>query len=170
VAVKVIAVMVTLTYVAMVLSMVLIVLDRSWSLSAFSVGSVLAAPALALVLVPLLARRAGPGGGAAGAAVAATAAELLVVVALLLRIGRGAVDRRTLTTWLKVALAGAGAVVAGRLVEPMGHFGPGLAVGVYLGVIVALGAVRPGDVRATIRSVREARRDADRPPDDTLEM
>lgn len=169
-AVRIIAVMVTLTYVAMVLSTVLIVLDRSWSLSALSVVSVLLAPAIALVLVPLLARRAGPGGGATGAAMAATAAEVFVVVALLLRIGPRAVDARTLTIWLKVALAGASVFVVDWRLGPIGPLRPWLALLVYLGMVLALRAVRPGDVRAAIESVREARRDPALPPDDVVGM
>lgn len=155
-AVRMMAVTVTLTYVAMVLSMVLIVLDQSWSLSALSVTSVLLAPGLALVLVPWLARIAGPGGGALGAAIAATTAEGFVVVALLLRIGLRAVDRRTLATWAKVAASVLVVVAVDQAFAPGGYLRPAAVLAAYLISAVALRAVRLRDLRAAIRSLREA--------------
>jgi len=162
---QVISVMTVLTYAAIILSMALVVLGRSWSLSVISIASIVVAPVLGFLLVPLAARL-GEGGQATGAAIAACGAELFVVAVSMLRVGRGILDRRVLTSVAKALLAACLVVVAHGLMGPLGHLRLVVDLLLYASFLLLFGGVKIDDLRGLVRLVRETRREpaTDLPP------
>jgi O-antigen/teichoic acid export membrane protein len=163
VALQVMAMMTVLTYAAMILSMGLVALGKSWSLSFISVVSILIAPASAFLTVPLLGRWLGTGGQAAGAAVAATLAEIFVVIVSMIRIGWSVIDRRSIRSMAASGAAAIAVILLHRRLAFMGDARLAVDAAAYVVLALALGAVRFADVRYAIGVVRSARKDKEAP-------
>ena len=149
-----------LTYLAILLSMALVVLGRGWTLTVVSLSAVALSAGVALVLVPFFGNWLGPGGAGAGMALASVSKESFVTTVLLVVLGRGFLDaprrvliRRTLlaallTTGVHVLLGG------------IGHWRLLIDAAVYTGAAVALGVLRPAATWAFAREVLQTRRQA----------
>jgi O-antigen/teichoic acid export membrane protein len=147
------------TYLAIMLGLSLIVLERSWRLTIVSLIGLGMLPLLILVLVPL-AKPFGPGAAGAGAAVAVTSMELITASMFLHTVGRRALDRRNVLAVIK-SIGVALVVIA--LHQTMAFMGPlRLLVDMltYAVLVLAVKAVRLGEVIMVINTVRSERRAA----------
>jgi O-antigen/teichoic acid export membrane protein len=120
-ALRVLAPMFVVTYVGMVCSMALTLLDRGWSLTVIAIGGFAINFGLNSVLIQIALRRLGPGGGGAGCATALLGTELAVTAAMLLLVGRSALDRRVLTMVAKCLV---GCVIAVAIDRACAFLGP----------------------------------------------
>jgi O-antigen/teichoic acid export membrane protein len=156
-AVRTLAPVFLLTYLAMLLSMTLVVLDRGWRLTLVSALGLATNVVLTILLVPIGAHLLGPGGAGVGDALAVVLMEMLVSTVLLATIGREAVDRRMLGVLARSAFPIAACVGVHLLARGLGPARLGLDVVVY--VVVAFVARVPGidDVRTMIRLFRTRR-------------
>lgn len=146
-----------LSYMNVLLWLSLMILDRSWTITIISVAGLVLLPPFVLVVVPLT-RHLGPGGAGMGAAMAMTARELVIVMVFLFFLGKRALDRRAILNILKSLLLCA-AVIAlhARLAQigPVRLFVDAVAYGVGM---LALGVVRPRDVKAVLKLVKDRKR------------
>jgi O-antigen/teichoic acid export membrane protein len=156
-AVRTLAPVFLLTYLAMLLSMTLVVLDRGWRLTLVSALGLATNVVLTVVLVPIGARLLGPGGAGVGDALAVVLMEVIVSSVLLVTIGREAVDRRMLGVLARSAFPIAACIGVHVLARGLGPARLALDVAVYL--VVAFVARVPGidDVRTMIRLFRTRR-------------
>jgi O-antigen/teichoic acid export membrane protein len=147
-----------LTYLSMILAISLLILDRSWSLTMISAISAPLTPALVFLLVPLGRRWFGTGGQAAGAAAAVILCESCVVVMCFYTVGARAVDRRSLVVMGKTLGAAAAVLVLDHLQRGLGHVRLIGDMVAYAAIVLAIGALRIGDVIATVRTILSPRK------------
>lgn len=156
---RILAPMFVLTYVAMVTATLLVGLGRGWTVTAISLGGLAVNPILNYILVPILARRFGPGGGGMGAATALIITETLVTGTMQILVGRRAFDRRSLTMLAKTAVVCAVVVSVDRLAYGFAsnHGGQSLQIGrvavdcvLYVGLAVAFGVVDIREFRSMV--------------------
>ncbi len=161
-ALRILAPLFVLTYMAMVSSTWLTMANQAWTVTLTSVIGMLVNPLLNwLLIVPCL-RHWGPSGGAAGSAFSMLLTEALVVSIMLGRMGRRSVDRRTLVM-LGKTLAVCALVVGLDTLLPSGmRQVPRLLVEatVYVVLILATGAVKPSDIAGVVRLARQRGRPA----------
>ncbi len=143
---QILAPMFVLTYVAMVASMVLIRMERGWSVTAISVAGLGANALLNWFLIPAGRRVFGAGGAGIGAAAALVATEASVTALMLTLIGRRAFDRRGAEVLAKTALACLGVFAVHRAAAGLGAARVAIDALVYLALVVALKAVRIREV------------------------
>ncbi len=103
-ALRILAPIFLLTYVAMVSSIALILNQRPWSVTLISIGGLIVNPLLLMLLIRPSMSYFGEAGGGAGCALAQVATEALVTTAMMVLIGRRAFDRRTLLMLAKTAV------------------------------------------------------------------
>jgi O-antigen/teichoic acid export membrane protein len=150
-ALRVLATMFVLTYVAIIYAITLMMLERAWTLAWISVAGLVVNAGLNLLFVRHSVATLGEGGGGTGCAAAMLCTEIFVTLCMVICIGRGAFDRRSVKTVARSVLVYAVVVVAHVLLSPIG---PGrLAIDgvLYLVLAVAIGALRPRDMLPTIR-------------------
>lgn len=147
-----------LTYLAILLSMALVVLGRGWTLTIVSLCAVGLSAMVALVVVPRFEAWLGPGGAGAGMALASVSKEVFVTSALLAVLRGGFLDRQRrslIARTVLVALITTGVhVLLGRL----GDWRLLVDGAVYLAAAVALGVLRPAATLAFAREVLQSRR------------
>lgn len=149
-ALRLMAPMFVATYLAMLCSNALVLLDRSWILTSVSVAGLFVGPTLILIMVPLL-RDLGPGGAGMGAALGLVGTESFVAGLLLYFVGRRAFDRRSLSALAKsIGLCGA-VTCLHFLLEPLGAVRLSVDALVYLAGALATGAIQPSAVREVAR-------------------
>ncbi len=147
------------TYLAILLALALIVLERSWRLTIVSLIGLGTLPLLILVLVPL-AKPFGPGAAGAGAAVGVTTMELMTAAMFLHTVGRRALDKRNVLAVVKsIAVALVVIAMHGTLAF-MGPLRLVLDMIAYGILILAVRAVRLHDVMTAINMVRSQRKAA----------
>lgn len=100
-ALRILAPMFPLTYIATLGSMHLVQLDRIWSVAKISMLGLSMNPLTNLWTIPWGAERLGAGGGGAGAAITSVLIELVAATAMLIALGRSGFDRRLVYTLLK---------------------------------------------------------------------
>ena len=147
-----------LTYLAILLSMALVVLGRGWTLTIVSLSAITVAAIVALAIVPPFAAWLGPGGAGSGMALAAVSKEAFVTTTLLVVLGRGFLDeprRLLIRRTLLAALLTAGVHV---LLAPIGHWRLLLDLVVYAAAAVGLGVLRPAATFAFAREILQTRR------------
>jgi O-antigen/teichoic acid export membrane protein len=142
-----------LVYLSMILAISLMILDRSWSVTTISAISAPLTPALVFFLVPLGRRWFGVGGQAAGAAAAVILCESCAVVMFFYKVGVRAVDRRSLLVMGKTLGAVAAVVVVHLLQRGLGHVRLIVDMVVYAAIVLAIGALRVGDVIAVVKAM-----------------
>ena len=143
-----------LTYLAILLSMTLIIQKRSWSLTMTSLVGVVVNPLLITTLVPVMSRWLGPGGGGVGAALGVVGMEAVVTSLLLYQLGRKAIDRYILVTIGKSFLI-CGLVTALHIVlRPLGPLRLAADMVVYLALMFAIGVVKVSEVKGLLRTAR----------------
>ena len=148
---RILAPMFILTYAAMVASTALIRLERGWAVTAISLSGLGANAMLNWFLIPASWDAFGRGGAGVGAAWALVATEAAVTTLMLILLGSRAFDRRSVTTLTKTALA---CVVVLAVHHSMASLGPARIAAdalIYVGLVVALGAVRIGEVVEVVR-------------------
>jgi O-antigen/teichoic acid export membrane protein len=148
-----------LAYGNVLLWLALMILDRSWTITVVSIAGLLLLPIFIYVAVPLT-RDLGPGGAGMGTAIAMSARELVILGVFIACLGGGALDARARSSTIKSLLI-CGVVVAAHLA--MAKLGPARLVVdalVYLVLMVALGILRPSDVRLVLQLVRDRKKAA----------
>lgn len=150
-ALRIQATMFVLTYIAIIYSLVLIMLERAWALTKISFVGLVANVILNLALIRPSMHTWGRGGGGAGCAIAMLGTEIVVVSLMMGIVGREAFDRRSVVTIAKSLLAfGVVTLVHGAL-EFLGP--PRLIVdgAVYLVIVISTRALRPRKMFAIAR-------------------
>lgn len=146
-----------LAYGNVLLWIALMILGRSWTITALSFAGLALLPAFILTIVPLT-RNLGPGSTGMGVAMALSARELCVIILFLAFLGKRAIDRRAALATGK-SLAIGGVVVAVHLA--LARIGPWrLAVdaALYGALALALGVVRPRDMKAVLQLIRDRKK------------
>lgn len=144
-----------LTYVSVVSSIALNMSGGEWTVTVTSVASMLINPLLVLVAISL-ADGWGPGGAGAACALAAVVTEGLVLVAMFYRLGAAVFDARLVKVFAKTALVSAVIFVVDRqLLAPLGAARLLLDAGLYVVLVLAIGAVA---VRETVAFAKTLRR------------
>jgi O-antigen/teichoic acid export membrane protein len=146
-----------LTYLAMLLSMTLVVLERSWMLTTVSSMGLGINVALTVLFVPLFGKLLGPGGAGVGDALGVVGMELIVSTVLVWNIGRQALDRRLVTNVLKSAVvvgAVSGLHYLLRSIGPVRLIVDGLA---YVVLALVMGVPSIGELKELITMVRSRR-------------
>ena len=156
-ALRILAPTFVVTYVAIVFAITLVMLDRAWTLTGVSLAGLVVNVVLNLALVPPSLARFGDGGGGAGCALAMLGTELFVTSAMVSFVGRGAFDRRTALVVAKSLAACALVVGMDRLAGSLGWARLALDGVVYVLVVVATGAVRPGEIAGAVRAALRSR-------------
>jgi O-antigen/teichoic acid export membrane protein len=159
-ALRIQATMFVLTYVAIIYSLVLIMLERAWALTKISLVGLLVNVIFNLGLIRPSMRYFGLGGGGAGCAIAMLGTEVVVASLMMGIVGREAFDRRSVVTIAKSFLAFGVVVAVHRALEPtMGLLATQwlqaarLVVDgiVYLVIVIATGALHPREMFAIAR-------------------
>lgn len=148
---RILAPMFVLTYLAMILARVLVLLGRAWVVTLVSLGGLLLGAALDLVIIRPLAAALGPGGAGVGAAISLTTVEALVSVTFLVVVGVRAFDARSRARLARAATACAGVVAAHFAAAPLGHLRLLTDAVCYLALASLLGAVRLDEIREVSR-------------------
>jgi O-antigen/teichoic acid export membrane protein len=150
-ALRILAPMFVVTYVGIVCSMALTLLDRGWSLTAIAIGGFAVNFGLNSVLIQIAIRRLGPGGGGAGCATAMLGTEVAVTTAMLVMVGRSALDRRVLTMVVKCAVGCAIAVALDRACAFLGPLRLVPAAAGYLAFVLLSRALPIGEIAGMVR-------------------
>ncbi|MBS2031483.1 MAG: flippase [Deltaproteobacteria bacterium] len=150
VALRILAPMFVLTYLATISATTLNLLDRSWTVTLVSMGSLVASTVLDVLLVPRAWRAFGVGGAGTAAALSLTLTEAAVTASFLFVLGRRAFDRRNLAAVGKSVLICA--VVAGldHLLRPMAWARLMLDGIAFVALALLTGTVRVNEVRALV--------------------
>lgn len=148
------------TYVNILLSMGLGVLERGWALTGVSLVGVVVNPLLAWVCVPWVSARLGPGGAGVGTALSVVGMEAVVCALFFWRVGREALDAGTLLHVGKLVLACAATVTLHVALVGIGPWRLVLDALAWGASVVALGALRPRALLALAREVVGRRRAA----------
>jgi len=153
-ALRILAGMFVLTYVATVSATYLNVLGRGWLVTLVSLGGLLLNPFLNVAFIGRARALLGgiPGSAGVGAALAMLTAEALVTVTMTLLLGAAAFDRRGLARVGRMLLAAAVTVAIDRATARLGPARLLLDAGAYLLLVTLLGGVRLGEVVALLRA------------------
>jgi O-antigen/teichoic acid export membrane protein len=150
-ALRVLSMVFVLTYMAMIFGATLVMMERAWMVTWIAVTGLVLNGVLNLVLVHYSIRLLGPGGGGTGCAAAMLGTEVFVIACMAWTIGRGAFDRRTIGTVVRILLVYVVVVVVHRLLWPLAHARLAIDVVLYFVLAIALGAFRPRDMLTTVR-------------------
>ncbi len=143
-----------LTYLAMLLSMTLIIQQKAWKLTLVSLVGVVVNPLLITTLVPAMSRWLGPGGGGVGAALGVVGMESVVTSLLLYQLGRHAIDRYIVVTVGK-SLVVCGIVTGLHIaLRWLGPLRLAADVVVYVGLMFALGILKLSEVKGVLQTAR----------------
>jgi O-antigen/teichoic acid export membrane protein len=153
IALRILAPVLVLNYVGIVSAQCLYLLGRSWRVTVICLVGLAVNAGLNVALIPPFVHwRAGGGGIAASLATVGT--ELFVTTCFLFQMGRRILDRRLLVT--VGTLAGVSVATLG-LHCALVRFGPARLVAdglAFVALSLALGAVRPAELRAFLRTAR----------------
>lgn len=146
-----------LAYVNVLLWIALMILDRSWTITIISITGLVLLPVFILVCVPLT-KALGPGSTGMGVAMALSARELVLAVVFFACIGKRAVDDRSVRAIVK-SLGICAAVVAVHVtLARFGHVRLLADAAVYAVLLVAVGVIRPSDVLAVLRMIKDRKK------------
>lgn len=145
-------------YLDILLCMPLVIQGRGWLLTAISLGAIVANALTAIVLVPYVAVRVGPGGAGLGMAMALVLKELLVTLGFLAIVGAKLIDRRRRLTLGATAVAALGTTAAHLALAPLGHWRLLVDLVVYVALVIVIGAVRPRELLLLGRELIASRR------------
>jgi O-antigen/teichoic acid export membrane protein len=155
-ALRVLATMFVLTYVAIVQAITLMMLERAWTLTVISMAGLVVNAVLNLCFIRFSMRTFGLGGGGTGCALAMLATEIFVTSCMMVVVGRGAFDRRSLGA---IGKSLAACAVVGGVHHFLASLGPArlaIDLAVYLALVLATGGLRlkemVGVAREAVRS------------------
>jgi O-antigen/teichoic acid export membrane protein len=149
-ALRVLSTTFVLTYLAIIYSTALVMLERAWTLTLISVAGLVLNACLNFVMVRYSVAL-GEGGGATGCALAFWSTELVVMIAMAFFVGRRAFDRRNITVVAKSLLVCAMVIAAHPLLKSLGPLRLAIDGLLYLVLAVMVGALRPNEMFATAR-------------------
>jgi O-antigen/teichoic acid export membrane protein len=155
-AVRVLAPMFIATYLAILLSVSLVILQRAWTLTLVSILSLVCEVVLIPPAVYVL-REQGDGGAATGGAVGLLAAELLTALMLLRAVGRRALDRFMVLSLAKCALLALAVWLLDSALRSLGPVRLVIDMLAYALGALALRAVTFHEVRELVALVRHRR-------------
>jgi O-antigen/teichoic acid export membrane protein len=156
-ALHVLSTMFVLTYVAIIYAITLVMIERAWALAWISVAALAVNAVLNLVFVRYSVPLLGEGGGGTGCAAAMLCTEIFVSTCMAIAIGRGAFDRRSVSTVVRCLLVYAVVVVVHILLRPLGPARLAIDAVLYLVLAILVGALRPRDMLATVRQAMRAK-------------
>lgn len=143
-----------LTYLAILLSMTLIIQKKGWKLTLVSIVGVIVNPILISTLVPAMSRWLGPGGGGVGAALGVVGMEAVVTSLLLYQLGRHAIDRYIVVTVGKSLLVCGLVTALHVLLRPLGPLRLVADVLAYLALTFIIGVVKIAEVKGVLEAMR----------------
>lgn len=150
-ALRVQATMFVLTYVAIIYSLVLIMLERAWALTKISIVGLFVNVLFNLALIHPSMSYFGLGGGGAGCAMAMLGTEIVVASLMIGLVGRDAFDCRSVVTVAKSLVAVGVVVIAHRMLEGIGAFRLIVDGLLYVVIVIATGALRVHEMLATVK-------------------
>jgi O-antigen/teichoic acid export membrane protein len=157
-AMRTLAPMYALVYLAMLGATCLILLERSWTTTLVTLASFVANALLNVFVIPVALRRFGEGGAGIGAAAVWVSTEAGVVVTHMILLRRVMFDRRNVTVMLKSLFACALVVGIHFWAVGLGELRLLLDGTVYMVVVLATRAVRLGELRELARIAWRQRR------------
>jgi O-antigen/teichoic acid export membrane protein len=156
-ALRVLATMCVLTYVAIVYAQTLIMLGRGWALTKISLVGLIVNIVLNLVIIRRSMLIFGVGGGGTGCAIAMLGTEVFVTSCMIVIVGRDAFDRGSVVTIGK-SLAACGVVaLAHRGLSSLGPARLALDALIYLVIVLSTGALKPLAIARVIQESIHAR-------------
>jgi O-antigen/teichoic acid export membrane protein len=156
-ALRVLALMFVLTYVAIIYATVLIMLERPWTLTIISFMGLVVNTTLNLIFVRFSTHIWGTGGGGAGCALAMFCNEIFVVVAMAVALRGGTLRRQNVDIIARSLVACAVVVVVHLLLKRFPYARIAVDAVVYFALVIAIGALRP---REMIKAIQQAMRPA----------
>ncbi len=147
-----------LTYVAMICSTTLVLQNRAWAVTGVAVVSLFLNPLLQVLLVPRAGAWFGVGGPGMGAALALLGAELVAVSRLLYALRGGTFDRASVVRTAKLLLVCALVLAVHRTLEQLGPWRLAVDVAVYTLGVLLTGAFPKATFVALAQAVLERRR------------
>ena len=148
---RILAPLFVFTYAAMVGGTMLVRLNRGWALTWISVGGMITTPLLNVWLIPIFGQRFGPGGAGIAASTALMVSEFFTTVIMTILLGGMAFDRRSVIVVVKTVLVCAVVGLLDWYLRPMGWGRLAIDAGVYVALVLALGAVH---IREIIQQMR----------------
>jgi O-antigen/teichoic acid export membrane protein len=154
---RVLSTMFVLTYVAIIYSTAMVMIDQAWTLTWIAVGGLVLNAGLNLLFVRYAVSVLGEGGGGAGCAAAMLCMEIFVTSCMAVATGRGAFDRRSVGMIVKSLLVYGVVVVVHRLLIGFAPWRLAVDGVLYFALAVAVGALRPREMLATVREALGAK-------------
>jgi O-antigen/teichoic acid export membrane protein len=155
-----------LIYLAIMLSTLLVIMGRGWSVSMISIAAIPFRPLLVAVLAAPCARWIGPGGAALGASIAEVGTSVGIVAAHFIPLGTRAIDRRLLVVAGKSVAVAAIVILLDRWLHGQMHDLHGrmhdvarlsFDLAAYVALALAFGVAKAADVLRIVRSLRHRR-------------
>lgn len=156
-ALRTIAPMFVLTYVAMLSASLLNLLGREWTVTRLCLLGLLVNPLLNLALIKPMNAWLGPGGAGVGAAIATVTTEAVITFSMLALIGKRTFDARLVGMLWRTAIVCAAVIALDWALRPLGPVRLVIDAIAYLAGIALGGAVRWGELRTFVQSARAAR-------------
>jgi O-antigen/teichoic acid export membrane protein len=151
---RILAPLFVFTYATIVGATMLVRLGRGWTVTWICIIGMFVTPALNIWLIPVFGRHFGPGGAGIAAGTALMVTELLTTVIMTYLLGGMAFDRRSAIVVVKTLLVCAAVGLLDWFLRPMRWGRLGIDAGVYIVLVLAVGAV---NIRETIEQVRQMR-------------
>ncbi len=159
-ALRILAPMFVLTYLAIICTCVLNLKTRGWITTAIAVGGLIVSPILNFLLIrPSIAFWNREGGGGAGCAVAMVLTELAVTAAMLYFVGRRTFDRRVIVMVVKSLAVCVVVVALDWWIASIGPVRLVVDAVVYVVLALAIGAVNLQELTDFARSSFRRRRE-----------
>ncbi len=147
-----------LVYLAILLSMAMVVLGRGWTLTVISLGAIVVNAGVALLAVPRFGAWLGEGGAGTGMALAAVSKEIFTTILLLIVLGRGFLDRPRRALIGRTVAVALGTTAVHLALAQLGLWRLPLDLVAYLAFAVGLGVLRPATAIGFARELISARR------------
>lgn len=158
-ALRILAPVFLVTYVAMLGATCLVNMKRSWTMTFISLFGLALAPVLDYVFIRKGLALLGSSGGGAGSAVANVLTEIVVTTVIMCFVGTRAFDRRSLTAIGKTVLVSLGVIGADWLMRPLGASRIALDAVLYIVGVVGSGALRVTEMTDFLRSALQRKRE-----------
>ncbi len=149
-----------LAYCNVLLWLALMILDRSWTITIVSIVGMALLPLLIVLAVPITANT-GEGGAGMGVAMALSTRELVIFLVFLAFLGHRALDRRNVLATLKsLAICVVVGVVHHYVLARIGNARLVVDAAVYALLALALGVVRPSDIKEVLKMIKDRKKAA----------
>jgi O-antigen/teichoic acid export membrane protein len=145
-----------LTYVAILSSSFLNLIDRAWTVTRVCLIGIFVNAALNFVLIRYAGPRLGVGGAGVAAASAAVLTEAFVCAILLSVIGKRVIDGRLVRALARTALVCVAVATLDALLRPLGPVRLVFDAAAYVGLALAIGVVRVDELRQFHAQLRTA--------------